>query len=275
MQNLLTRALSGLIYTTLVLFSCFGGAYGYLFLAGFLGASALIEWMQFRKERYISLPAALMIGILFLGLYCYSVVFDITPQKEGLLHFLIIFLFLVLMISQVFMKHAKVPQKLFHVIFGLVYIGFPLFLLPKVPHSMGGDEPWLLAAVFILIWTSDTFAYLIGRSFGKHKLLERISPNKTWEGFLGGIVFTLIASYIISRYIPILPLFSWMGLAVLVIIFGTVGDLFESAIKRGFNMKDSGRFLPGHGGILDRIDSLLFALPVTYFYLRILDISNL
>ncbi|MEQ9262531.1 MAG: phosphatidate cytidylyltransferase [Owenweeksia sp.] len=273
MQNLLTRAISGLIYTVLVLFSCFSGAYGYLFLAGFLGASALIEWMQFRKERHISLPAALMTGILFLSLYCYSVLFEITDQKESLLHFLIIFLFLILMISQVFVKHAEVPQKLFHVIFGLVYIGLPLFLLPKIPRALGNNEPWLLAAVFILIWTSDTFAYLIGRSFGKHKLLERISPNKTWEGFLGGVVFTLIAAYILSSYINILSLLEWLGLAVLVIVFGTVGDLFESAIKRGFNMKDSGRFLPGHGGILDRIDSLLFAIPVTYFYLRILDVS--
>ncbi|HBF19987.1 MAG TPA: phosphatidate cytidylyltransferase [Cryomorphaceae bacterium] len=273
MQNLFTRAISGLVYTTLVLFSCFSGGYGYLFLAGFLGASAIIEWMQFRKEKHISLPSALMTGILFLSIYCYSSAFDISPQKESLLHFLIVFLFFVLLISQVFIKHAKVPQKLFHVVFGLIYISFPLFLLPRIPHALGGDEPWLLASIFILIWTSDTFAYLIGRSFGKHKLLERISPNKTWEGFLGGVVFTMLAAFILSRYTDILPVQYWLVMAALDIVFGTVGDLFESAIKRGFDMKDSGRFLPGHGGILDRIDSLLFALPVTYFYLRILDIT--
>mgnify|MGYP000586723022 CR=1 FL=1 len=273
MQNLLVRSLSGLIYTTLVLFSCFSGAYGCLFLAGFLGASAIIEWMQFRKEKHISLPSALMIGLLFLLLYCYSIAFDISDQQEGMLHFLIVFLFLILMASQVFMRKSVVPGQLFHVIFGLVYIGFPLFLLPKVPQALGGDNPWLLASIFILIWTSDTFAYLTGRLFGKRKLLERISPNKTWEGFIGGVLFTLLAAYILFRSVEVLPLYGWLILAALVITFGTTGDLFESAIKRSFKMKDSGRFLPGHGGILDRIDSLLFAIPVAYFYLRILEIT--
>jgi phosphatidate cytidylyltransferase len=120
-----------------------------------------------------------------------------------------------------------------------------------------------------LLWTSDTGAYLAGRSFGKTKLFERISPKKTWEGSIGGVILSLVVAYGISNLLGFddVTTFDWMVIALLVVIFGTFGDLFESLLKRNLHIKDSGTILPGHGGVLDRFDGLFLAIPAVFFYL--------
>jgi phosphatidate cytidylyltransferase len=122
---------------------------------------------------------------------------------------------------------------------------------------------------FLLLWTSDTGAYLAGKSFGKTKLFERISPKKTWEGSIGGTILSLAVAYGISNVLGFddVTTFDWMVIAVLVVIFGTFGDLFESLLKRNLHIKDSGTILPGHGGVLDRFDGLFLAIPAVFFYL--------
>jgi len=122
--------------------------------------------------------------------------------------------------------------------------------------------------VFILIWINDTFAYLTGKSLGRHKLAVKISPNKTWEGFAGGTVFTLLAAFVIHYFFPIIPLTNYFTLALIVVVFGTFGDLLQSKLKRDLGIKDSGTFLGGHGGFLDRFDSVLLAGAASYFYLQ-------
>ena len=122
--------------------------------------------------------------------------------------------------------------------------------------------------VFILIWINDTFAYLTGRSIGKRKLAPKISPNKTWEGFIGGTFFTLLAAIAVHYFFPIMAIANYLILAIIVVIFGTFGDLLQSKIKRDLGIKDSGTFLGGHGGFLDRFDSVLLAGPASYFYLQ-------
>jgi phosphatidate cytidylyltransferase len=271
MNNLFVRAISGTVYVAIVLICCFSGASGQLFLACMLGAAAILEWLQFTPETRSARAASLSIGILFLLNYSYSGVFDLTEPTKRNFTFLIIFLFTTLLFSQVFTNKAKVPENLFHSIFGLIYIGFPMFLLPLVANFNGENEPWILASVFVLIWTSDTFAYLTGRQFGKRKLYERISPNKTIEGFIGGALFTFLAAGLLFYFTDSLSLIGFLSMAVIVVLFGTLGDLFESALKRSFNLKDSGNFMPGHGGILDRIDSLILTIPTVYFYLRVLE----
>jgi phosphatidate cytidylyltransferase len=116
--------------------------------------------------------------------------------------------------------------------------------------------------LFILIWSSDTFAYLAGRAFGKRKLFESVSPKKTWEGFIGGTVLTILFSVILSHYFKI-PIFQNLLIAFLTVVFGTLGDLVESMLKRQYGIKDSGQILPGHGGVLDRFDALFISLPLT------------
>ena len=132
--------------------------------------------------------------------------------------------------------------------------------------------------MFIIIWTNDTFAYIVGKSIGKNKLFERISPKKTIEGFIGGVVFAVFAGYLISKlYIRPNPGFSpksiaiWTTIALLAGVFGTIGDLIESKFKRIAGVKDSGKIMPGHGGILDRLDSVIFVAPIIFLFYQILN----
>lgn len=128
-------------------------------------------------------------------------------------------------------------------------------------------SPKMLLLVFVLLWANDTFAYLTGRLLGKHKLFERISPGKTIEGSIGGLIFTLVGVIVFSHYADWLPLKTAVGMGLVAVVFGTLGDLCESMLKRQAGVKDSGKLIPGHGGILDRFDSVLFAMPFVFVFL--------
>lgn len=128
----------------------------------------------------------------------------------------------------------------------------------------------ILLGSFILVWVNDSFAFLVGKNFGKQKLFEKISPKKTFEGFLGGLFFSCVASYFITTFTETLDFTSWLILSIIISVFGTLGDLIESKFKRQANVKDSGIIMPGHGGLLDRLDSIIFAAPFIYLFLRIL-----
>ena len=154
------------------------------------------------------------------------------------------------------------------------YIILPFIFITKIPiGEQNKYNPKIIISIFILIWTNDTFAYIVGKSIGKHKLLEKVSPKKTIEGFIGGIFFTVLASYIIAKYyiqIKEVNTFIWIVIALIVSIFGTIGDLIESKFKRIAGVKDSGKIMPGHGGVLDRLDSIIFAAPIVYSFYQIL-----
>ncbi|MTH14461.1 phosphatidate cytidylyltransferase [Flavobacterium sp. LC2016-01] len=159
----------------------------------------------------------------------------------------------------------------------LGYITLPFVFIVKISFGANDYNPKIILGLFILIWTNDTFAYLVGKSIGKHKLFERVSPKKTIEGFLGGAVFAAFAGFLISKlYIQPTPEFSnksiliWTIIAIIVSIFGTIGDLIESKFKRIAGVKDSGSIMPGHGGILDRLDSVIFVSPIIFLFYQIL-----
>ena len=167
-------------------------------------------------------------------------------------------------------------KSLWYSVFAYFYIILPLVCLIFIY-----EKNMLYAlALFTFVWVNDTFAYLVGIKFGKHKLFERISPKKTWEGFFGGLIFAIIAGFLFHYFTSneitcnTFPCdrFKWIGLAIVVVIFGTIGDLFESYLKRSLNVKDSGTILPGHGGLLDRLDSILFAAPAAMIYLIIISL---
>ena len=166
----------------------------------------------------------------------------------------------------------KIKTPIFHFAFallGTVYISFPLILLNMIQQeSLQMKIPFALA-VFIIIWTNDTFAYLSGITFGKHKILKRVSPLKSWEGFFGGLIMVIPVVLIFHHYYPSFSLTKWVIFGLITAIFAVIGDFFESLIKRNADIKDSGKLLPGHGGLLDRIDSLLIAIPVIFIYLQI------
>lgn len=151
-----------------------------------------------------------------------------------------------------------------------IYLGFPLTLAPEIPllNEAGYFDYLPLLGLFIMIWTNDTFAYLVGRAVGKHKLSKRLSPNKSIEGFIGGVVFAFGAAYALNYFgNSELEFTQWAVLALIASVGGTLGDLFESSLKRTAGVKDSGQIIPGHGGILDRIDSFLFVAPLAWLYL--------
>ncbi|KIA85629.1 phosphatidate cytidylyltransferase [Flavobacterium sp. AED] len=160
----------------------------------------------------------------------------------------------------------------------LGYIILPFVFITKISFGINDYNPKIIIGLFILIWTNDTFAYIVGKSIGRTKLFEKISPKKTIEGFLGGIVFAVLAGYLISKYyIKANPQFSersiliWTSIAVIVGIVGTIGDLIESKFKRIAGVKDSGSIMPGHGGILDRLDSVIFVAPIIFLFYQILN----
>ncbi|MCD8293143.1 MAG: phosphatidate cytidylyltransferase, partial [Prevotellaceae bacterium] len=133
-------------------------------------------------------------------------------------------------------------------------------------------NPILPLSVFIFIWLSDSGAYCIGTLLGRHRLFPSISPKKSWEGSIGGAVCAVIASFMLAHFFPFLPLWQWVGLAIVVVVFGTWGDLTESLLKRRLGIKDSGTILPGHGGMLDRFDSSLMAIPAAVVYLYFISL---
>jgi phosphatidate cytidylyltransferase len=171
-------------------------------------------------------------------------------------------------------QSISTPSKYIYL---LGYILLPFIFIIKISFGIKDYNPKIIIGLFILIWTNDTFAYLVGKSIGKHKLLERISPKKTIEGFIGGVVFAIFTGYLISKlYIKASPSFSeksiliWTSIALIVGVFGTIGDLVESKFKRIAGIKDSGKIMPGHGGILDRLDSVIFVAPIVYLFYQLL-----
>ena len=136
-------------------------------------------------------------------------------------------------------------------------------------HKLGYYNPWIIAGFFILLWVNDTGAYLAGSSLGRHKLFERISPKKTWEGFFGGLMLGVAAAIVLSKYLSFMDLADWIIISILVSVGGTFGDLFASMLKRESGIKDSGNILPGHGGFLDRFDGVIIAFPLVFLYITL------
>ena len=179
---------------------------------------------------------------------------------------------LAVFITTLFTKHENPLGELGLTALSQVYIVVPLSLLFVLAFNPASNEnvmPWyvLPLALYFFVWTDDCGAYLAGSTLGRHKLCPRISPGKTWEGCVGGLVLALGTAVAVSFLFPYLPMWKWMGMAAVCVVFGTFGDLVESLMKRTLGIKDSGHLLSGHGGILDRIDSMLMALPAVVVYL--------
>jgi phosphatidate cytidylyltransferase len=269
MSNLALRAISGTVYVALIVLGAFFIPDGSYFLAALLGGLALSEWQFFQKSAKANLSIFLSVGLL-LAVLLSSPPFTVLPSIQGAILSTVVFtgvLSLGLTLLFQHSKDSKPKEELLHSFFGLIYIIPALWCMAQL-----GSEPWLLLGVFIMVWCFDSFAYLSGKYLGKHKLMPRISPNKTWEGFIGGGLFSALAALLLGLYSTVtsLSIGQWLLLSVLVVISSTLGDLFESGLKRQHGIKDSGKMMPGHGGILDRIDSLLFAMPMAWIYIELI-----
>ena len=172
-------------------------------------------------------------------------------------------------INELYLKSDKPFEEISIVLSSFIYIVLPFFAFTSLGYINGTYNFEVPMGMLFLIWANDTGAYLFGITLGKHRLFERISPKKSWEGFVGGMLIAVIVSYIISLYFLVLSPLHWISIALIVVVFGTLGDLLESMLKRSKGVKDSGAILPGHGGALDRFDGLLLAAPMVYLYLHL------
>ncbi|MDD3737190.1 MAG: phosphatidate cytidylyltransferase [Bacteroidales bacterium] len=184
----------------------------------------------------------------------------------------------IVMVIELFRKVERPFDSLAHTFFSILYTALPFSMFPFVAfgHSglsplvtMEGIEfsPGIIVGFFLLLWTNDTGAYLVGSVLGRHRLFERISPAKSWEGFFGGLVLTLLVARLFSGWLGVADTKGWMVIALIISIGGTLGDLLESMLKRSLGLKDSGTIMPGHGGFLDRFDSVVVAFPIVYLYI--------
>lgn len=268
MSNILIRSFYGGIYVAILILAVLFYAQIALVVFGLMAGIALFEFNRLVSSQGYQLSSKLY---LTFGLFAY-LLFGLAGLSYGpiILWGLLPLFFLFLMIQSLFSKDKNAVISGILGLGGWVYILLPLTLIHFLYGAKGSGEIvdyWPVLGMMILTWTSDTFAYLSGRFFGKTKLFERISPKKTWEGVIGGVLFSLLASVLIFYFEDRRPIYFWLVLGLIVPVFGILGDLFESLMKRTAGVKDSGNLIPGHGGILDRIDAMLFTIPATFAWI--------
>lgn len=262
MKEILRRSITGVIYAVLLLGTVFLSSDAFDFLFMVFGLACLYEFKKIvRLKSYYIFVAYLALWWVFIYLIQDSILITILM----LLTITVDLALLVFLFSKK-EKHFTGLQKFIIAVF---YIGGGCIFLTMIPYKQNSFAQFLIMGIFILIWVNDTFAYLVGRTLGRTKLFPSVSPKKTVEGSLGGLIFALIAAYVLAKYETSLSLFQWMVLATTIVVAGSLGDLLESKFKRVAGVKDSGAILPGHGGIWDRLDSLVFAAPFAYLILNI------
>lgn len=270
MNESIVRALSGIVYIALLVGATLFSPLSFVILFGIF---MLVGIWEFSKLIHYKPLFPWLISIAILLALCLQK--DLTDFIPLVSIFFIGFSIAVniFLLVQLFRPSTAAPNTPPWPLLVTGYVIFPFYLiirLPFFPEEHYHYAPELLISVFILIWLNDTFAYIVGKSIGRHKLFERISPKKTIEGFLGGLVFAVAGAYLISIYFKLMSPAQWMGTAAILVIFGTLGDLVESKFKRDAGVKDSGNIMPGHGGILDRLDSIIFAIPFLFLYFQII-----
>lgn len=269
-KNLIQRTLTGIAFITTLLASIYFQKEYYSFSALMLIITGIGLFEFYRianKDKHVNIPStALIVGgiLLYISMSCYHIL-----DNSDILIFAYITYFIIVIIAELYRNKKYPTHNLAFSFLGQVMVAFPFGLLGMMASQF---EWYWFIALFLLIWTCDTGAYVVGVSIGKHKLFERISPKKSWEGFFGGLLFALIGGGIFAYLFPEHETWEWLLFALLITISGTYGDLSESLLKRTAHVKDSGTLLPGHGGVLDRFDSIMLASPVIYIYLTLIEI---
>lgn len=266
LKTVAVRALTGAVFISVIIGAILWNQYSFALIFCVFSALASAEFYRLvedlthtpRGTRFVDVMGSVL---LFLTLYIYAVQdFDIS----GIITAPYLIYFLVRFIMQLYDKVERPLEGWAYSFLGQIYVALPFALCNILYFRF---SPLILLSLFAFIWINDTGAYLVGCTIGKHRLFERISPKKSWEGFWGGLILAAGAAFLASLFFDILNTWQWIGLALTCSIFGTWGDLCESLVKRSLNVKDSGNILPGHGGWLDRFDSVLLAAPAAILYL--------
>jgi len=271
MSNFWARTITGLFMVFLIFAALYLDRFFFaaIFLAvvilGLLEFYSITVTEDCKPQKYTGTILGTLLYLLITGFFLFG-----GPQPLTFSIVVMLPIFFIPIIIELYRKKEKALINAAVTIFGLIYIALPVSLLNVMNDPIGGTVfhrfPAYLTAYFLITWIYDTGAYLVGKNFGKHKFFERISPKKTWEGTIGGTVVALLAAagyYFITEGTQLIHLLVLTGLIVL---FGTSGDLAESLFKRSLNLKDSGNILPGHGGILDRFDTIFVSAPFVFLY---------
>ncbi|RTZ09762.1 phosphatidate cytidylyltransferase [Flavobacterium sp. GSP27] len=293
MNETLKRGISGAVYILLLLASILYSTESFFILFGIFLLIAIYEFcnlIQIHKILPVLFGATLYTAVTLVShynkittdtlnqLFNSNLEISINIQQLDVVLLVIALVVSIKCILFLFYDNIQKISTSSKYLYLLGYIILPFVFITKISFGINDYNPKIIIGLFILIWTNDTFAYIVGKSIGRTKLFEKISPKKTIEGFLGGIIFAVLAGYLISKYyIKANPEFSersiliWTSIAVIVGIAGTIGDLIESKFKRIADVKDSGKIMPGHGGILDRLDSVIFVAPIIFLFYQILN----
>lgn len=266
MNNFVKRAISGFLFVVILTGCIFLHPICFFILFFIINILGLLEFsrMAGRKAIFINLPVFLVCGSM---LFAAGFLHAYTGYRDGYLYFFVSTF--VLSIWELYRKKGNAFQNLAFSYYGLLYLSLPFTLLIYLPYMTSEEwRPEIIFFPFLLVWFNDTFAFLFGSRFGRNKLFPRISPKKSWEGAVGGGVCTILAALLIAPYIEGLTVYNNIVISCIVVVFGIFGDLLESMFKRSIEIKDSGNIMPGHGGILDRFDAVVFVIPAIFVYLE-------
>ncbi|MFN8257987.1 MAG: phosphatidate cytidylyltransferase [Bacteroidales bacterium] len=269
-SNFLTRVVTSAVFVIVLIGGILLNPVSFFILFGIIVVLGLFEFYKISSNE--TQNPQIYPGIL-LGVFIYTALMLISSAIAGIdLLIYVIPLVLIILISELYRKKTNPLANISITLLGSLYVAVPFGLLGFMvfsSHEIVNFDPSLLIAYFAIIWVNDSAAYIVGSAIGRHRLFERISPKKSWEGFFGGAICSLLVAYLISIVYVKIKLTDSLAIAVCTFTFGTFGDLFESLLKRSVNIKDSGHLLPGHGGILDRFDSLILSSPIVFVYLTI------
>lgn len=278
LKNFIVRTLSGVVMLAVVLGAILASEWSFIALMAVITLGGIWEFYNFAQKagyqpmKLLGLFGGMMIFAIAISLFVLFATKDSTNDSLFAIIFGMAIITLLLLVPLMFIceLYRKSPTPIANIgstLMGMLYVAFPLSLLILIPALLGNGvwNPWIVIFYIFIIWANDVFAYLFGITLGRHRLFERISPKKSWEGFFGGLLGAMAMGYVASLVLEA-DAMTWIGLALVAAIAGVFGDLVESLFKRSVNLKDSGNFIPGHGGWLDRFDALIFSAPFAFVY---------
>ncbi|MBR5891438.1 MAG: phosphatidate cytidylyltransferase [Bacteroidaceae bacterium] len=274
MKKLLVRVATGAVFGIVLLASILYNNISFGALFALVTCLAVNEFCNLVHE-YKKTTFSTMLAVVG-GMYLFFAMFMLDKVTSPFMLFVPYLMLIVYnFIRELYKTDGSALDNFAYFALSQLYAALPFAMLNILTTFGGAGYNYIMPlSIFIFLWCSDSGAYFVGSAIGRRKLFERISPKKSWEGSIGGGVLALVAAYILSIYHPMLSTMEWMGMAIVVVVTGTWGDLIESCMKREMGIKDSGNILPGHGGILDRFDSAMLAIPSVAVYLYFLEAFN-
>lgn len=267
MNNFTQRILTGSLFVAVLSASIWWGPLSFLLLFSVIALLSLHEFYHITQSESIhpNTLSGLLAGLVSYGLIGAFAYGGLEMKFLALVPIPYCFIFF----TELYRKKEAPFTNIAFTLLGVIYTVVPFTFLLLIGFNGGHWTKEIVLGYFLLLWSSDSFAYVFGNLLGKTRLFERISPKKSWEGSIGGGLSTLGIAWVLSLYFPQLNLIQWLGCAVLIVVFGTMGDLTESMLKRSIGVKDSGSLLPGHGGMLDRFDGLFLSSPFVWAWLQL------